>query len=102
RHSVVTARPSPPSPGETSLARRHPGRADTPDALTPRCAPIKEKLTWFDLPGDQLVLDRRRGASRMGLWTAVTPASRWGTAAARRRPRGRPPRRRRPGRRAGG
>ena len=26
--------------------------------------PIKEKLTWFDLPGDQLVLDRR---ARTGL-----------------------------------
>src|SRR6266508_5874193 len=24
-----------------------------------RLASIKEKLTWFDLPGDQLVLDRR-------------------------------------------
>src|SRR6266540_1882559 len=32
--------------------------AARPDAASHR-TPIKEKLTWFDLPGDQLLLDRR-------------------------------------------
>src|SRR5581483_6641308 len=46
RHSVVTARPSPPS----RVTR--PWRADT------HTCGRRAKLTRFDLPGDQLVLDR--------------------------------------------
>src|SRR6266545_1677611 len=46
-------------------------------------ASIKEKLTWFDLPGDQLVLDRRAPWDRCAGGVALVDLPAGGVASAR-------------------
>src|SRR5581483_8423387 len=72
----------PPGPG--AFRRRSlPARAAARCRPAP-LAPIKENLTRFDLPGDQLLLDRRKGLGRHAGGGSPRPASRARRMAAER------------------